>query len=182
MKGWWYNANLNIDSYMEILGSHYFLYIVDSVKLHPVQKMSSSKVVRVHLKKIKRLWTAALWIPLEFIKLNFQCNILCPSFVSITYILLQDLYKTPPHWAMWPSEILPGAQLQPLFPLPYIIAENNSPPKQTGKCLMILYPSMSSWCQWNIVPWAHISFLALSYCEQQRKRPRNQIQTPLHTL
>lgn len=23
---------------------------------------------------------------------------------------------------------------------------------------MIFYPSMSHWCQWNIAPWAHISF------------------------
>lgn len=87
-----------------------------------------------------------------------QCNIMCSSVLSTTYILLQDLYKTPWKWNPWPSEILPEALLQPLLPLPYIIAENNSTPKQTGKCLMILYPSMSSWCQWNIVPWAHISF------------------------
>ena len=78
--------------------------------------------------------------------------------ISTTYILLQDLYKTPPNWNPRPFEILPEALLKPLFPLPYIIAENNSTPKQTGKCLMILYPSMSHWCQWNIVPWAHISF------------------------
>lgn len=77
---------------------------------------------------------------------------------STSYVLLQDLYKTPPNWNPWSSEILPEALLQPLFPLPYIIAENNSTPKQAGKCLMILYPSMSGWCQWNIVPWAHISF------------------------
>ncbi len=93
-----------------------------------------------------------------FTKLNLQCNTLCPSVVSTTYILLQDLNKTQPNWNLWPSEILPEALFQPLLPLPYIIAENNSTPKQTGKCLMILYPSMSSWCQWNIVPWAHISF------------------------
>lgn len=93
-------------------------------------------------------------------KLNLECNMFCPAMVSTTCILLQD-FKTPPHWNPWPSEILPGALLQPLFPLPYIIAENNSTPKQTGKCLMILYPSMSSWCQWNIVPRAHISFPSL---------------------
>ena len=60
----------------------------------------------------------------------------------------------------------------PCSPLPYIIAENNSTPKQTGKCLMILYPSMSSGCQWNIVPWAHISFSLLGIGLLQAVRGR----------
>lgn len=76
---------------------------------------------------------------------------------------LHLVLRLPPNWNLWPSEILTEALLQPPFPLPYIIAENNSTPKQTGKCLMILYPSMSSWCQWNIVPWAHISFPSLCW-------------------
>lgn len=100
----------------------------------------------------------ALFIQSHFTKLNLKCNILCTSVVSTSYVLLQDLYKTPPNWNPCPSEIFPEALLQPLLSLPYIIAENNSTPKQTGKCLMILYPSMSSRCQWNIALWAHISF------------------------
>lgn len=61
--------------------------------------------------------------------------------------------------ALWD---LPETLFLLLFPLPYIMSENNCTPKQTGKCLMILYPSMSSWSRWNIVPWAHISFAVQS--------------------
>lgn len=74
--------------------------------------------------------------------------------------LLPDLLRTAENVQQWLSAIVPGALLQPLLPLPCIIAENNSTPKQSGKCLMILYPSMSRQHQWNIVPWAHISFCA----------------------
>lgn len=98
--------------------------------------------------------TTALWIQLEFTKLNLQCIILRSSEVSPIYISLQDSNKVE-CVSLWdPTEPL----LQPPLPLPYIAAENNSTPKQTGKCLMILYPSTSSWCQWNIAPWAHIYF------------------------
>lgn len=94
----------------------------------------------------------------ESAKLNMQCNLLdctplCftpPTFCFKICTKLQTGICVPLRSYQKPSS-------SP-FPLPYIIAENNSTPKQTGKCLMILYPSMSSWCQWNIVPWARISF------------------------
>lgn len=90
----------------------------------------------------------------------FKYSVMSPYVFSVTHNLLPNLFTTPPKWNPQASETVPEALLQPLLPLPYITAENNSTPKQTGKCLMILYPSMSSRCQWNIVPWVHISFPA----------------------